>query len=77
MVTRPRINQWGATDQEHHATWPGDQLVTRPSYSWVLMNAWYAISNVLGDWAFPLLVTEVILQGRKIVGAQGRTEPGI
>ena len=27
LVARPRINHWGATDQEHQATWPGDQLV--------------------------------------------------
>jgi hypothetical protein len=26
VVVRPRINQWGASDQEHHAAWPGDQL---------------------------------------------------
>jgi hypothetical protein len=34
VVARPRINQWGATDEEHQATWPGDQLVDRPSYVW-------------------------------------------
>jgi hypothetical protein len=33
-VARPRINQWGANGQEHQATWPGDQLVTRPSFVW-------------------------------------------
>jgi hypothetical protein len=34
VVARPRINQWGATDQEHQATWPGDHLITRPSFVW-------------------------------------------
>ena len=34
IVARPRINQWGATDQEHQATWPGDQLVAQPSFVW-------------------------------------------
>ena len=34
VVARPRINQWGATDQEHQATWPGDQLVAQPSFVW-------------------------------------------
>jgi hypothetical protein len=34
VVVRPRISQWGATDQEHQATWPGDNLVTRPSHVW-------------------------------------------
>jgi hypothetical protein len=33
-VTRPRINQWGATDREHQATWPGDHLVAQPSFVW-------------------------------------------
>jgi hypothetical protein len=34
VVAGPRINQWGATDQEHQATWPGDQLVAQPSFVW-------------------------------------------
>ena len=34
VVVRPRINQWGATDEEHQSTWPGDQLVARPSFVW-------------------------------------------
>jgi hypothetical protein len=34
LVARPRINHWGATDQEHQATWPGDQLVAQPSFVW-------------------------------------------
>jgi hypothetical protein len=34
VVARPRINQWGATDQEHQATWPGDHLVDRPGFVW-------------------------------------------
>jgi hypothetical protein len=34
VVARPRINQWGATDQEHRATWPGDRLLARPDYVW-------------------------------------------
>jgi hypothetical protein len=34
VVARPRINQWGATDQEHQATWPGDQLVAQASFVW-------------------------------------------
>jgi hypothetical protein len=34
LVARPRIHQWGATDREHQATWPGDQLVARPGFVW-------------------------------------------
>lgn len=34
VVARPRINHWGATDQEHRATWPGDHLVAQPSFVW-------------------------------------------
>jgi hypothetical protein len=34
VVARPRINQWGATDQEHQATWPGDRLLARPGFVW-------------------------------------------
>jgi hypothetical protein len=34
VVARPLINQWGATDQEHQATWPGDHLVGQPGYVW-------------------------------------------
>jgi hypothetical protein len=34
VVARPRINQWGATDQEHRATWPGDRLLAQPGYFW-------------------------------------------
>jgi hypothetical protein len=34
VVARPRINQWGATDQEHQATWPGDRLLAQPGYVW-------------------------------------------
>ena len=34
VVARPWISHWGATDQEHQATWPGDQLVAQPSFVW-------------------------------------------
>ena len=34
VVARPRINRWGATDQEHQATWPGDRLLARPGFVW-------------------------------------------
>jgi hypothetical protein len=34
LVARPWINRWGATDQEHQAAWPGDQLVDRPRFVW-------------------------------------------
>jgi hypothetical protein len=34
VVARPRINPWGATDQEHQATWPGDRLLAQPGYVW-------------------------------------------
>jgi hypothetical protein len=34
VVIRPLINRWGATDQEHQATWPGDQLVAGPGFVW-------------------------------------------
>ena len=54
MVTRPRINQWGATDQEHHATWPGDQLVTRPSYSWTNAITIHAPATQVWPWLVQL-----------------------
>jgi hypothetical protein len=34
LVVRPRINHWGATDEEHRSTWPGDELVDQPSFVW-------------------------------------------
>ena len=34
VAVRPRINQAGATDSEHRATWPGDSLVDHPRYVW-------------------------------------------
>jgi hypothetical protein len=34
VLVRPRINQWGASDQEHLSTWPGDELVALPSFVW-------------------------------------------
>jgi hypothetical protein len=34
VVARPPINQWGAADREHQATWPGDHLVAQPSFVW-------------------------------------------
>ena len=34
VVARPRISQWGATDQEHQVTWPGDELLVRPGFVW-------------------------------------------
>ena len=34
VVARPRINQWGTTDQEPRATWPGARLLARPDYVW-------------------------------------------
>jgi hypothetical protein len=34
VVVRPRINQWGATNEEHRSTCPGDELVDQPSFVW-------------------------------------------
>ena len=47
-VARPRINQWGATDQEHQATWPGDHLVAQPSFVWT--NAVTVQAPAAGIW---------------------------
>jgi hypothetical protein len=35
---------------------------TRPGYTSFLMNAWYSLANVLGEWAFPLLVLLILRQ---------------
>jgi hypothetical protein len=34
ITVQPRINSEGATDAEHHGTWPGDELVSDPSFTW-------------------------------------------
>jgi hypothetical protein len=54
VLARPRINQWGATDQEHHATWPGDQLVTRPSYIWTNAITIHAPATQVWPWLVQL-----------------------
>jgi hypothetical protein len=33
-TVQPRINRWGATDDEHRATWPGDEFVRSPGLVW-------------------------------------------
>jgi hypothetical protein len=53
-VARPLINQWGATDQEHQATWPGDQLVARPSVIWTIAITIYAPAAHVWPWLVQL-----------------------
>jgi hypothetical protein len=53
-VARPRINQWGATDQEHQATWPGDQLVAQPSYVWTNAITIHAPAVQVWPWLVQL-----------------------
>ena len=36
VVVRPRINQWGASDQEHLSTWPGDEFAAEPNFKMML-----------------------------------------
>jgi hypothetical protein len=54
VVARPRINQWGATDQEHHASWPGDQLVARPRYVWTNAITIHAPAAQVWPWLVQL-----------------------
>jgi len=54
VVARPRINQWGATDQEHHATWPGDQLVARPGFVWTNAITIHAPAAQVWPWLVQL-----------------------
>jgi hypothetical protein len=50
VVVRPRINQWGATDAEHHASWPGDKLVTRPGFIWTNAVTIHAPVEQIWPW---------------------------
>jgi hypothetical protein len=34
LLAQPRVDRWGATDAEHHETWPGDELLPRPGFVW-------------------------------------------
>lgn len=54
VVARPRINQWGATDREHQATWPGDQLVARPSFVWTNAITIHAPAAQVWPWLVQL-----------------------
>jgi hypothetical protein len=53
-VARPLINQWGSTDQEHQATWPGDQLVARPSVIWTNAITIHAPTAHVWPWLVQL-----------------------
>ena len=50
VVVRPRISQWGASDQEHVSTWPGDELVTQPSFVWTNAIAIKAPAGEIWPW---------------------------
>jgi hypothetical protein len=54
VVARPRITQWGATDQEHQATWPGDQLVARPGFVWTNAITIHAPAAQVWPWLVQL-----------------------
>ena len=54
VVVRPRINQWGATDQEHRSIWPGDQLVARPSFVWTNAITIHALAAQVWPWLVQL-----------------------
>lgn len=54
VVARPRINQWGATKQEHQATWPGDQLVAQPSFVWTNAITIHASAAQVWPWLVQL-----------------------
>jgi hypothetical protein len=47
LVALPRINQWGATDQEHQATWPGDRLLEPPWDSWLGVSQSFRIGSLV------------------------------
>jgi hypothetical protein len=54
VVARPWITQWGTTDQEHHAAWPGDQLVARPGYVWTNAITIHAPAAQVWPWLVQL-----------------------
>ena len=54
VVARPRITQWGATDQEHHGSWPSDQLVARPGYVWTNAITIHAPAAEIWPWLVQL-----------------------
>ena len=54
VVVGPLINQWGATDEEHRSTWPGDQLVARPSFVWTNAIAIKASAAQVWPWLVQL-----------------------
>lgn len=54
LVARPRINHWGATDQEHQATWPGDQLVAQPNFVWTNAITIHAPAAQVWPWLVQL-----------------------
>jgi hypothetical protein len=49
-----RVRQWGATDREHQTTWPGDQLVVRPSFVWTNAIAIQAPAAQVWPWLVQL-----------------------
>lgn len=80
VVARPGINQWGATDQEHHATWPGDQLVTRPSYVWTNAFTIQAPPSsgaaATRSWPGFRERSKFVMQRKMMLGIEQRAEEG-
>jgi hypothetical protein len=54
VVVRPRINQWGASDQEHLSTWLGDELVAQPSFVWTNAITIKAPAGKIWPWLVQL-----------------------
>ncbi|MDF2742285.1 MAG: hypothetical protein K0S88_3655, partial [Actinomycetia bacterium] len=64
VVARPRINQWGATDQEHRATWPGDRLLARPDYVWTNAVIIERLVEQVWPWLVQLGQTRLLIRSR-------------
>jgi hypothetical protein len=54
VVVRPLINQWGATDEEHRSTWPGDELVDQPGFVWTNAITIRAPASQIWPWLVQL-----------------------
>jgi hypothetical protein len=54
VVVRPRINRWGASDQEHVSTWPGDELVAQPGFVWTNAITSKAPAGEIWPWLVQL-----------------------
>jgi hypothetical protein len=51
---RSKVNRWGATEWEHRATWPGDELLESPTYIWTNAVTIRARAQEIWPWLVQL-----------------------